>query len=107
MDIALDISGDYKTDGGGCPYMIYGTDELLQQAYILLSSIGGCYYYDRELGLDPSNRGSASALEAAARDALKELPQAEVTGASVQNGQAQVSLLLSGIEHTIALRGNT
>lgn len=107
MDIALDISGDYKTDGSGCPYMIYGTDELLQQAYILLSSLRGGFYYDRELGLSPADRSGSAALMAAARKALRELPQAEVTGASVTSAAAQVTLLLGGEQHTITLRGNT
>ena len=38
--------------------------------------------------------------------ALKELPRAEVTGAAIINGEEQVTVLLDGDLHTIALRGN-
>ena len=48
MDTALDISGDFKTDGRGYPYMI--ADDTWQQVYILLSAKSGGFYYDRELG---------------------------------------------------------
>ena len=102
MDTALDISGDFKTDGRGYPYMI--ADDTWQQVYILLSAKSGGFYYDRELGLAENDRSSAEALEAAARRVLRDMPGAEVCCADITAQKTSVTVKLDGAETEIELR---
>ena len=102
MDTALDISGNYKTDDAGYPYMIDGRPEVMQQAYILLTAGLGGFIYDRELGI--AHYETEAQLEAAARDALREIPELEITGVAITPEKTSVTVLFSGVESEIIVR---
>ena len=104
MDSALDISGSYKTDSAGYPYMLEGRQEVLQQAYILLCAKSGGFIYDRELGC--GDYEDEAQLEAAARDALRELPELEISGVSITPEKTSVTVLLEGETSEIIIRRN-
>lgn len=104
MDMALDLSGDYKTDENGLPYIIDGEDETAQQAYIMLTADAGGYIYDRGLGCGEYN--DKAQLEAAAREALREIPDVEVIGAEMSQEEEYVMISVSGQERRIDIRRN-
>lgn len=109
IDTALNINGDFDTDSEGMAYRISGNDEIRQKVYILLSARLGEFIYDRTLGsdihnIDISQPEACDEIIAQARKTLCDIPQIEVTGAQINDGQITVSVQIDGEICDIILR---
>ncbi len=105
MDTALDRNGEYALRYEK-PYMISGTEMLLQKAYLMLAVHRGSYIYDRSLGsdcflIDREDEAADSRLLSIAREVLGGLPELEVIGAGFENGNAVVNVMLEGNAYEI------
>ncbi len=110
MDTAINPGGDFDTDIIGRPYTIDGTDVLLQKIYICLSGHRGGFIYDRELGgelykIVLSDDNAEELLEIRAREAVKDIREAEVCGVRIRDGAAYVFVNIDDRIYNIALRG--
>lgn len=106
MDTAINISGDFDKDEDDNIFFISDTEEIKQKLYIMLSMKKGNFIYDRELGSELYKViNNEQTAEAEARKALAGFPEAEVTGASIQNGQIIISVMYKGKNYDIEVRG--
>ncbi len=76
-----------------------GREEIYQKLYILLAAQKGGFIYDRRLGSDIysiniSQPDCIPLIEAKARAALTEFPDAEVVGVTAENSNICVSVEL-------------
>ncbi|MBQ9461763.1 MAG: hypothetical protein IJU51_07620 [Clostridia bacterium] len=111
MDMKLGLHGDMEINSMGLPYHIAGMEELIQRIYVLLSARKGGFIYNRELGsgiseVSPDDPQAVPKIEACARKALESIPEAEVTGAAINDGQITVTVSLTGIDIEIIVRGD-
>lgn len=109
MDTALNINGDFEKDENGMAYRIFGKDEIKQKAYILLSARLGAFIYNRELGseiykIDINQDDAVQKITAQARKTLADIPQIEVIGAEIVNGQVIVSININDENYAVTLR---
>ena len=109
MDTALNINGDFEKDSEGMAYRISGLDEVKQKIYILLSAKLGEFIYDRTLGtdihnIDTSQPTACDEIIAQARKTLCDIPQAEIVGAEINDGQITVSVQINEEICNIILR---
>ena len=110
MDMKLGLHGDMEINSLGLPFHIAGFEELVQRIYVLLSAKKGGFIYNRELGssidsVSPEDPQAVPKIEAFARKALESIPEAEVTGAAINDGGITVMVSLSGIDIEIFVRG--
>lgn len=109
MDTAIRYTGDFAVDVNERPYFITGQDERRQQLYWRLSMVRGGSLYDRTTGsdlsaIDLSRADAVLQAEAQARKALADLPGAEVTGVSLENGTLTVFVQWDGQDYEIPVR---
>ncbi len=109
MDNAINVNGDFKTDDSGKIYRIFGTEELKQKIYILLSARLGEFIYDRSLGseiysIDKSADDAVDEIISKARHTLADTEYVEVTNASIEDDTVTVSVMIYDNEYDIELR---
>lgn len=105
MDMAINPKGDFDTEITGRPYTIDGTEELLQKIYICLSGHCGKFIYDREIGSELyKTELSEDNLEMKAREAVKDIKEAEICGMQISNGTVYAFVDIDNKIYNIALR---
>lgn len=102
MDTALNIQ-DISCD------TVSGNDEIQQKLYILLSARHGRFLYDRELGsdifsVDVSQPDYTDKIEACARKALSDMPDAEIVGVETDNGDICIGVEVNSEIYEITIR---
>ncbi len=108
-DTAINLRGDVARDSSGKVHYVSGREEIQQRLYILLSAKKGKFIYDRSIGsgiwqTDPDDGDAVLRIEAYARQALSGMPEAEVTGAEIQDGQITVFAAVGDEEYSIIVR---
>lgn len=104
MDTALS-HGDFAGDR---PYLISGTDELLQRAYIRLQCPLGGFSFDPTLGsrlheivgIGPEADRLALSY---AQDALRELPAVDAVSAHVDAEEVVITVQCSGASYAVSV----
>ena len=102
MDTALNIM-DISRD------TVSGRDEIQQKLYIMLSARHGKFIYDRELGsdifsADVSQPDFTDKIEAHARKALSDMPNAEIVGVEADNGSICIGVEVDSEIYEITVR---
>lgn len=92
----------------GMPYEMLPENEPFSQVFIALCAVRGKYRYDRALGstLGTIDRDAPDALvcaEAAAREALKRIPAAEVMNVEMEDGLFIITVRIGSEESVMIL----
>lgn len=104
MDTMLSLNGDFKTDSHGRAYLSDHTEELLQKIYILLSAKKNQFIYNRTLGSEIQTQISEEKILAEARNALRQIPEAEVLRIISENDELNIIIQINQQEYSVTVR---
>ncbi len=101
------IDGDYQRDENGNAVTVEYIDELLQNAFVTLSTRRGRFYPNKNFGSRIKENDALPKDEyifAYAVEALDKIDGVTVKGVSVENGEAKIKLKVNGLEKEVKVQ---
>lgn len=101
------IDGDYRRDENGNAVTVEYVDELLQNAFVTLSTRRGRFYPNKNFGSRIKESAELPREEyvfAYAVQALDKIDGVTVKSASVENGEARIKLTVNGLEKEVKVQ---